>query len=263
MLAMLGAAAGAHAQQQEGNRARDPDIWRGPFGGSYSAYVTVATDYSSAGISNSNRNPVGQIELDYRTPDLFSQLPVWAYVNLFVTNVDFPSLSPGTPAPGAGIEFQLLAGFKVKPIRQLRLDIGYVQHAFPGYTAELALDYGEWNIDLDYDFGWAEIAGRVRYSPNAFGFAGVSWNKRGLVSVPLPFIRINDEIKFKAIGSLGHVFIEDPILSNYWYWQVGLVASAYGLDFHIAYTATSISRQDCLDTANCDGRFFASITKTF
>jgi hypothetical protein len=50
---------------------------------------------------------------------------------------------------------------------------------------------------------------------------------------------------------------------DYWYWQVGLVARGFGLEWTAAYTDTSIEPSGCGNTAYCSGRVFTSITKTF
>ena len=50
---------------------------------------------------------------------------------------------------------------------------------------------------------------------------------------------------------------------DYWYWQLGLVTSVWGLDITLAYTDTNIETSGCGFTHACEGRFFASITKVF
>jgi hypothetical protein len=82
--------------------------------------------------------------------------------------------------------------------------------------------------------------------------------------VPLKF----ETVAFKAYGSLGNLSVERYLLygipsPDYWYWQLGLVTSAFGLDLTLAYTDSSIEPSGCGNTNYCAGRFFASITKTF
>jgi hypothetical protein len=108
----------------------------------------------------------------------------------------------------------------------------------------------------------------LRFSPNAFGNSGWEWNKRGLLSVPLDFLKITDKAKFKAYGALGNLSVERFLQygipsGDYWYWQLGLVTSAFGLDFTVAYTDTSVDTAGCSYTSYCDGRVFVSVTKAF
>ena len=52
-------------------------------------------------------------------------------------------------------------------------------------------------------------------------------------------------------------------MSDYWYWQVGLIRQPTDLDFNVAYTDTSIEPAGCGNTNYCAGRFFVSVTKVF
>src|SRR5262249_39947219 len=111
-------------------------------------------------------------------------------------------------------------------------------------------------------------AGRLRYSPDSYGNSGPSWNKRALVAVPLPFLKVSEDIAFKLYGTLGNIWVDRYLefgipSADYWYWQVGLVTSAYGLDFTAAFTDTSIEPSGCAHTRYCAARFFVSLTKVF
>ena len=72
---------------------------------------------------------------------------------------------------GGGLKFKLLDG-------KLAFDLGYMRTSYPGVDASLAYNYGEFGMNVSYDFGVAELNGRVRFSPDAFGDSGNSWNKR-------------------------------------------------------------------------------------
>src|SRR5690349_20619653 len=81
----------------------NPDRWPGPFGGRWNAQFTIASDYSYAGISNTQLKPALQIGLDYSSPLLLPLgPPLWLYVTGFGSNVHFPGLSPGVEIDVAG-----------------------------------------------------------------------------------------------------------------------------------------------------------------
>ena len=108
----------------------------------------------------------------------------------------------------------------------------------------------------------------MRYSPNSFGASGHSLNKRALLTVPLPFLSFNEDISFKTYGALGNISVDRFAVygipsADYWYWQLALVTSAYGLDVRVAYTDTSIEPAGCANTSYCSGRVFFSVTKAF
>lgn len=242
-------------------RAQQPEKGNAPFGGTFNAYITVASDYSYAGISNTGRGPALQIGLDYRTPDLLRDPPLWLYLSVWGSNTREPA--------GSGVEVDLVGGIKFRLFDpRLKVDIGYVRVSYPGFPPELAYDYGDVSLSLDYELEWATLSARIRASPNSFGNSGKSWNKRGMVAVPLSFLSLGEEVKLKAYVALGNFWVERPLQygipsNDYWYWQFGVVASAFGLDMTLAYTDTSIEPVGCGNTNYCAGRIFVALTKVF
>lgn len=253
----LFAGAAAHAEQPPKER------WAGPFGGRWNAQFTIASDYSYAGISNTELQPAFQIGADYSSPFLLPQgPPLWLYVTGFGSNVQFPSLGPG-------VEIDVAGGVKINSDdRKLAIDVGYQRYLYPDYPASTGSEYGEVQARVDYDFGPVLVSGRLRWSPDNFGHSGHSWNKRALVSVPLSFLPLPDDVKLRAYGSLGNFWVEKPQAygipgNDYWFWQFGVVTSVWGLDFTFAYTDTNIDVAGCGYTQYCSGRAFLSVTKVF
>lgn len=254
MALVLGTMCFAPAAWADDKAARE--VWHAPFGGTFNANFTVTSDYSYAGISNNALQPAFQPALDYRSPDLLSDPRLWIYLGVWGSNVTLPA--------GPGGEIDVLGGVKMRPTKELRLDFGYVRVNYPGFPAELGYDYGDFNIAADYDFGPMALNAKLRFSPNSFANSGWAFNKRLLLSVPLKF----ETVSFKAYGSLGNQSVERYLQyglpsPDYWYWQLGLVTSAFGLDVTLAYTDSSIEPSGCGDTNYCAGRVFASITKAF
>jgi uncharacterized protein (TIGR02001 family) len=244
-------------------RADPPPRWTGPFGGELHASFTIATDYAQSGISSTENQPAFQVGIDWHSPYLLDNgPPLRVYVAALGTNVSFPGTGPGE-------EIDLSAGLKLGLLdKRLTFDIGYIRYLYPSFPADTALEYGEYSVKVDYDFGPLIASARVRYSPDTIANAGRSWNKRGLITVPLPFLPLPDGVRMKAYGSLGNVWFEKPEVlalpgSDYWYWQLGLVTSVWGLDITLAYTDTNIEASGCGFTRACEGRFFAAITKVF
>lgn len=239
--------------------------WPAPFGGKWNAQFTIASDYSYAGISNTERRPAFQVGLDYSSPWLLAPSdgpPVWLYVTGFGSNVQFPTLPPG-------LEIDVAAGVKFNSRdRKLAIDVGYQRYLYPDYAAAGGYEYGEVAGRLDYDFGPVLVSGRLRWSPDNFAHSGQSWNKRVLVSAPLTFLPLPAELKLRAYGSLGNFWVEKPRAygipgNDYWWWQFGLVASVWGLDVTLAYTDTNIDVAGCGNTSYCAGRALLSVTKAF
>lgn len=243
--------------------AQSPPRWTGPFGGEFHVAFTFATDYAKSGISSTQNQPAFQASIDWQSPYLLDNgPPLKLYAIAFGSNVSFPG-------PGPGEEIDLAAGFKLALFdKRLTFDVGYIRYLFPSYAADLGFEYGEYSFKVDYDFGPLTVSGRLRYSPDTITHAGQSWEKRALVSVPLNFLPLPDGLRLKAYGALGNTWIEKPDVlelsgNDFWFWQVGLVTSFWGLDLTLAYTDTNIEVSSCGNTRACAGRFFASITKVF
>lgn len=259
LLGTLGAASIARADD-----GPPPNYWPAPFGGRFNAAFTIASDYAQSGISSTQLGPAFQASLDYRSPNLLAtgEPPLWIYGTVFGTNVSFPNA-------GAGMELDLAGGLKMRLMsNKLSLSLGYTRHMYPGIAASYGLEYGEIETRADYDFGFVTVSGRVRYSPNGLGGVGQTWDKRALVSAPLPFGTLPFDAKMRLYGALGDFWGEKPEAvglpaHDYLYWQVGLVTSVWGLDFTVAYTDTDISPVGCGNTRLCEGRVFFSVTKVF
>lgn len=242
--------------------AQDKESWKGPVGGTFTASFAFATDYSYRGISQTQREVAVQPSLGYETAPLSENVPVSAYVGAWGSNVNFP----GT---GAVAEIDLSAGFRFKTLAdKLTLDLGYIRYNYLGAPTSLQYDFNEFGLVAGYDFGLAQLSGAVRYSPNFFADAGAAWYKWGQLSVPLPFIKINENVAFKLYGTIGNQYVERFAnygipSNNYWDWQIGLTATVYGVDFTIAYVDTDIDIAGCAQTLNCQARAIFTVSKTF
>ncbi len=244
----------------QGAPAKEP--WTAPFGGNFTAGFAVLNDYSYRGISQTQRQVAIQAALGYETPTVSENIPLSAYVGAWGSNVNFP----GT---GTFAEIDLLAGLKLKLLDdKLTFDLGYIRYNYLSAPSTLFYDFNEFGLVAGYDFGVAQVSAAVRYSPNFFANSGNAWYKWASVTVPMPFIHVNENVAFKAFGTIGNQYVERFVNygipnDNYWDWQLGLVVSVYGFDLSAAYTGTNLSVQDCLGTQNCASRVILGIAKSF
>jgi uncharacterized protein (TIGR02001 family) len=242
----------------------ETERWPAPFGGRFHAFVTIASDYAQTGISNTQLGPALQAGIDYRSPDLLPEgnPPFWIYTAVFGSNVSFPGAGNGT-------EIDLSGGLKLRLMDQkLALAMGYIRYLYLDIPASYGLEFGEVELKADYDFGPLTAGGRLRWSPNGLGGTGQSWNKRGLVSAPLSFLTLPFDASMRLYGALGNLWVEKPeavglLANDYWYWQLGLVTSVWGLDVTVAYTDTNLEPNGCGNTRLCAGRVFFSMSKVF
>jgi uncharacterized protein (TIGR02001 family) len=242
--------------------AAAPEASRNPLGITFTATMTAVSDYSYRGISQTQRIPAFQPSLVIETGPFSDQLPITAYVGAWASNVNFP----GTNAWG---ELDASAGFRLKALKdKLTFDLGYIRYNYMGVVQASQLAFNEFGFVVGYDFDLFQLSAAVRYSPNFFANSGNAWYKWGQLTVPLPFIKINDQISFKLFGTLGNQYVERYANygipnDNYWDWQAGAMASIYGFDLSVAYVSTNLSYTDCTNTANCAGRAIVRIGKTF
>lgn len=242
--------------------APEKETWKGPFGGSFTASFAFVTDYAYRGISQTQRQVAVQPSLTYETASIGEQVALSAYVGAWGSNVWFP------PTPTVA-EVDLIAGFRGKAMDgKLTADLGYIRYNYLGAPSDLFYDFNEFGLVLGYDFGVAQLQGAVRYSPNFYANSGAAWYKWGSLAVPLSFIRINENVSFKVFGTLGNQYVERFAnygigYDNYWDWQVGLGATAWGFDLSLAWVATNLGPATCAGTMNCDSRAIFTIGKTF
>ncbi len=250
----------AHADDE---KPAEKPVWHGPFGGTFSAGATFATDYSYRGISQTQRQVAFQPFLTYETPSVSSDTgSISGYVGAWASNVYFPNTNTAA-------EVDIIAGVRAKAMSEkLTFDLGYIRYNYPGSDPALQFGFNEIGLVVGYDFGPVAISGAIRYSPNFYANSGNAWYKWAQAVVPLPFIKINDNVSFKLFGTIGNQSVERYVnygipSDNYWDWQLGATATVWGVDLTVAYTDTNIDVAGCLNTQNCDGRVIFSISKTF
>lgn len=238
------------------------DKWEGPFGGTFTATIGVFSDYSYRGISQTLREPAVQAGFTYETPT-FGPTPISAYVGAWGSNVHFGQTI------GASPEIDVIAGLRAKALNdKFTADLGYIRYNYLGADRTLWYDFNEFGLVVGYDFDVVALQAAVRHSPNFFANSGNAWYKWAQATVPLKFIKLHDEVSFKAFANLGNQYVERFTnygipRDNYWDWQVGLVATVWGVDLSVAYTDTNIDWTECLGTQNCAARVIFGISKTF
>jgi uncharacterized protein (TIGR02001 family) len=241
----------------------EKETWKAPFGGSWTATISAATDYSYRGISQTQRQVAVQPSFTYETPTVSEKVPLSAYLGAWGSNVYFGNTNPTIA------EIDLITGLRAKALEsKLTFDLGYIRYNYLGAPSNLFYDFNEFGLVVGYDFGVAQLQGAVRYSPNFFGNSGIAWYKWGQLSVPLSFIKLNENVAFKLYGTIGNQYVERFTNygignNNYWDWQIGLTATVWGVDLTIAYIDTNLDVPNCAATMNCDARAIFTISKTF
>jgi uncharacterized protein (TIGR02001 family) len=243
----------------------DKPVWKGPFGGTFTAGATFGTDYSYRGISQTQRQVAFQPTITYETVPLDVSTPLSAYVGAWGSNVYFPGTN-------AAAEIDLVGGFRYKGLGgRLNVDLGYIRYTYPGSVSALQLDFNEFGLVVGYDFGVVQLSGALRYSPNFFANSGAAWYKWAQATVPLPFVNftlLNQPVTARLSGTIGSQYVERNVNygipgNDYWDWSLGATVTVYGVDLTLSYIGTNIDVAGCLNTLNCEDRVVFSIGKTF
>src|SRR4029079_9804190 len=144
------------------NAEDEKPVWHGPFGGTFTAGATFATDYSYRGISQTQRQGAVQATITYETPTVSESLLLSAYVGAWASNVYFPGTN-------AAAEIDLIGGFRYKGFdNKFTVDLGYIRYNSPAAATTLMLDFNECGLVVGYDFGPLQLSGAIRYSPKFF-----------------------------------------------------------------------------------------------
>ncbi|AEI75701.1 hypothetical protein CNE_1c03350 [Cupriavidus necator N-1] len=221
----------------------------------FTANVSLVSDYRYRGISQTNLRPAIQGGFDYAHESGF-------YVGNWNSSISW--LEDANPAVSAPVEMDFYGGFKNTfkvAGTEFNYDVGVLQYYYPGgynnprpYTTELYAGIGWGPVFLKYShavtnlFGWAD-------SKNS-GYIDLSAN------VPLNFwdLTLNAHV--------GYQDVKHNSDASYTDWKIGLTKDlGKGFALAVAYVDTN-AKQAAYTSAN-RGRYlgkaaaWASITKTF
>lgn len=202
--------------------------------GSFSANVSLTSEYYFRGLSQTDDAPAIQGGFDYEVP---LAKPVALYLGVWGSNVDF---NEGAGVDGATIEIDYYGGLKGNVGDSgVSWDVGFIYYSYPGADSSLDYDFWEAQAALGYDFGIASVTASVNYSPENFGESGAAFYPKLAVDVPVPGV--------KGLALSGHVakqYIDKEGVfgsPDYLEWNFGVGYSVLGFDLAVNYTDTDIS----------------------
>ncbi len=130
-----------------------------------------------------------------RPPTVSAKVPLSAYVGAWGSNVYFGNTNPTVARDRPAHR---------PPARRRSTTSSPSTWATSATTisarpSNLFYDFNEFGLVVGYDFGVAQLQGAVRYSPNFFGNSGIAWYKWGQLTVPLSFIKLNENVVVQAV----------------------------------------------------------------
>lgn len=202
--------------------------------GSFSANVSLTSEYYFRGLSQTDDAPAIQGGFDYEVP---LAKPVGLYLGVWGSNVDF---NEAGGVDGATIEIDYYGGLKGEiGDSGFSWDVGFIYYSYPGAAGSLEYDFWEAQMALGYDFGFAAVTASVNYSPENFGESGDAYYPKLAIDVPVPGIK-----DLTLSGSVAKQFIDKEAVfgaPDYVEWNIGVGYTVAGFDLAVNYTDTDIS----------------------
>lgn len=222
---LLLAAAGADAQSIE-----------------MSGNVSIVSDYSFRGISQTQEEPAVQGGIDL-------SLPALLYAGMWGSSVNFGEDVEGPDRPA--MELDLYGGF-APAVAGFDVDVGAIYYLYPGAATEMGYDFWELYGGLSRGVGPLGLGVSLAYSPDFFGDTGEAvW--AGLdASAEVP------NTPFTIDGSFGRQTVEEAF--DYNAWSAGVSTELLGTSLGASITGTDAESDVCDEI--CDTRLILSIGRS-
>ena len=245
--------------------------------GTITPTVTITSNYIFRGISQNNKSPAVQGNLEY-TYGVGQFTP---YLGMFASNVKFPGADSTGREPyyAQRVEVDLFGGLRYEPISKLVLDAGFISYIYPGQEADRRAtasitplvgspQWNEWYGKVVYDFGLATAVGSVFYAPQFQAASGSATYFEGGLDIPVPF-------EFTLSGRVGRQNVQRNAnfgWPDYTTWNASLAREIIGFTLVGGYSDTNIKRTSLIGnntTITGDaysiarGQFFFSVSRKF
>lgn len=195
-------------------------------------YLTLATDYVKAGVSQSDSDPALQLGIDVGFGN-------GMYVGAWGSTID---ISNG-PTRQRDTEINYYAGYLFDLTERWRLSANIVSYNYPGQSGGVDYDYEEYSLGVSYDDRiWLEYA----YSPDLYHSGQSSQNVDAYAEWPLSGLW--------TIGAGIGIYDTSSLTGEkYTFWQLGITRSFKWADIDIRYHDTDdwvpiISNRDRADS---------------
>jgi uncharacterized protein (TIGR02001 family) len=207
--------------------------------------VSIVSDYSYRGISQTQEEPAVQGGIDL-------SLPSFLYLGIWGSSVNFGEAVDGPDRPS--MELDLYGGI-APSFGGFDVDLGAIYYLYPGAATEMGYDFWELYGGLSRGVGPLGLGVSVAYSPDFFGDTGEAVWAGVDASVAVP------NTPFTIDGSFGRQTVEDDAVIDYNAWSVGASTELFGTSLGAALTGTDQTAEECDEI--CDTRVILSIGRSF
>lgn len=213
-------------------------------GAEISGNVTLASDYSFRGVSQTSRDPAIQGGFDVAWASGF-------YIGTWSSNVSFGNTSQ---------EWDLYLGYGGAINGKLSWDVNYVRFEYPSAGSEL--DYNE----LDASLSFANFTVGLGYSNEYFALDDVDWfypyvgySQAMPSGASLDFHIGVSLVDDNSADDFTATFGDDRVID----WSVTYTIPVSGVDIGIGVVGTDIDKSDCAGgSKDCSTRAIVSLSKS-
>jgi uncharacterized protein (TIGR02001 family) len=190
-----------------------------------SANAGVTTNYIFRGVTQSGADPAVSAGLDY---DLGAVLPGLA-VGTWASSINFGDDTP--------MELDLYGSYTGTIVDKFSYNVGFITYNYPNSPHAVDYNWYEGYVGLSYDFGVAQLAGKVFYSPDYQNLSDTEWYYTGGVTIP-----IASWLAFSA--NIGRTELDRPIgtyVKSYTDWNLSLAATFDAYTLTVGYASTDMN----------------------
>ena len=205
--------------------------------GEFSGNITLTSDYSFRGISQTGEEPAIQGGLDWDSGSGF-------YLGAWGSNVNFGDNDE------TSMELDIYAGY-AGSLKSLDYDFGFIYYIYPGANTNLNYDFWEIYGSLGFDFDVASFSAGLAYTSDNFADTGDGLYLMSGVSIPITDI-------FSLDVSLNYYDVEPSFGDDYLDWMIGATLTIDWFDANLSYIDTDLSNLEAADS-----RIVFSISRSF
>lgn len=222
-------------------QAQDGDSFADYFSGN----VSLWSDYSFRGFSQTLGEPAIQGGMDFRHPS-------GIYLGTWGSNVNFGEDLAGGSRASAEVDVYGGFGFSLLPVATF--DVGAIYYVYPGAEGDRNYDFLEVGLGASRTAGPLSAGLSAKYSPDFFGGLGDAFYYGASLGAPISIFTIS--------GNVGkQMFDDDAGVDDYLDWGVGASAGWAGFTAGARVIGTDIDSDSCAEET-CDTRVVFSLGRT-
>jgi len=210
-----------------------------------SANAAVTTNYVFRGVSQSGGQAAAQAGLDY---DAGAVLPGLS-VGTWVSSINFGDDTP--------LEWDLYGSYTGTIVDKFNWSVGVITYNYPNAPHGVNYNWYEGWGGLSYDFGFAQVAGKIFYAPDYQNLSNSEWYYTGGVTIPI--------VSWLALSAnVGRTELDHAVgtyIKSYTDWNVSLAATFDAYTLTVGYAATDLNGAFKVTSGpfQSNDQFFASI----